>query len=398
MNDRSRQVDVLQQLSPTELDTLQLRCQGRTTAEIAQAQFVSEVEARNTLGHLYDALWLTHLPRERRIEELRRWSDLLRAAREQQLFADRFRGYVPQPAVGAPPAAALAAVAADDEVITRWDQPPVAASLPATSRRRGLPPWWPGVVVVVALLLAGGLAFLALGDDDDDERPQAVVPTIPVSPSATTDDSASVATTTSTTAPATEASETSTEIVPSETASPASTDTPRMTATTTARATATATSPAPTATPAIAYEADWSQDLNSWTGDEGWRVENGMLVFDGQGGSRTIWSPIGVPSGGDYAVEAEILVNNGAYTSAVAGFALRDASDQSNPDGQVATVVSTGNWHTYRLEVRDGAALFSVDGTLVGDFDDARLASPDQLGIFAVATRVEVRAFRIVPL
>jgi len=124
-----------------------------------------------------------------------------------------------------------------------------------------------------------------------------------------------------------------------------------------------------------------------------------VLVFDGPGGSRTIWSPVGLPErDGDYAIEAEILVNNGTYTSAVAGFAMRDASNQANPDGQVATVVSTGGWHTYRLEVRSGAALFSVDGTVVGDFEDGRLESPDQLGIFAVATRIEVRAFRVVPL
>jgi hypothetical protein len=394
VNDRARRIDVLQGLSPTELDTLQLRCQGKTAIEIALTQFVSERDARVTLGHLYDALWLTHLPPEQRLSQLDGWAATLRTAREEQLLEDRFRGYVPQPPSDAPSAASLAAVTTDDEVIESRRSGDDATQATAPPRRRGLPPWWPGVVAVVGLLVAGGLAFLALRDDDDD-RGQVVVPTI---------DAGSAVAATATTAPAATATTDTEETVAvtatsAEDASPAMTPTSGATATPSSTATATATSPPPTPTPAIAYEANFTQDLNGWSGGEGWRVENGVLIFDGVGGSRTVWSPSGAPEWtDDYIVEAEILVNNGAYTSAVAGFAMRDSASDATPEGQVATVVSTGGWHTYRLEVRDGQALFSVDGAVVGDFSDARLASPDALGVFAVATQIQVRLFRVAPL
>jgi len=261
-------------------------------------QFVSESDARTTLAHVYDTLWLTHLSREQRLNELRGWSDVLRDARERELFADRFRGYVPQPPTGTSPGTALAAVVADDASIETLNQPVVTVPVAATSGRREFPSWWPGVVAIVALLLIGGLAFLTLGDDDDDDI-QAVVPTIPIDPSATSNDSAAVASFTTTTLPAetTETTETAEPIEPTpasttaaeasvtedgsptassvaETATtsqptPTSADitatntsqaiatvTPRATAT--ERATATPTTPPPTATPSIIYEANWS--------------------------------------------------------------------------------------------------------------------------------------------
>lgn len=410
MNDLATRVGVLRGLTATELDTLLLRVRGRSIAEIARAHFTSPEEARREVAHLYDTLWIAHLPAERRAWELAGWSAALAHAREQGLLSDRFEGYVPTPPDEQPSPMAFAAV--DEDELTL---PPTVAIAEQPPRRAGFPGWLAGVATLLAIVVVSSLAILAMGDDDDGRTSNAAVATrtAPAStsagttPTATTGAGLGLATATAT---ATAAATVTTPPEPTAPATSTSTATRTVTATTTGSATATTTapttatagatgtsSPAPTATPTVIYSADWSQGLDGWAVSEGWRVEGGILVFDGPGGSTSAFAPVDT-SGRDYAVEAELLIANGSYSSAVGGFALRDIGPAGTSDWQSVTLVSTGSFHRYRIEVRGQQATFLIDGVVVGESADPRYRTPEALGVYVVGTHAELRAFQVVSL
>ena len=162
-----------------------------------------------------------------------------------------------------------------------------------------------------------------------------------------------------------------------------------------------------------------------------WQMEDGLLTFAGAGGAEPWLAVPGVSPSGDFAIEVEARVSDlspGVCNQSfglIAGVAggtvwgggpiypcdgpqpvarITDATDWRDGYDQDQTLArapfTPGNgWHTYRLELRGGSVLLTVDGKLVVQAPDARgeeqRAAPGQVGIWSQGVRLDVRRITV---
>jgi serine/threonine protein kinase len=179
---------------------------------------------------------------------------------------------------------------------------------------------------------------------------------------------------------------------------------------------------APTAPP-TSYSADWSAGLNSsgWTGTADWQIQTGNLVSDGTGGSifPSSNAPV-VPTGRNYAVEADIHVIGGCGSFGIAvrwdggggGFGagyrcadqqlqLRTIGDWPNAsqwDGPLdKKTFSPSGWFKLRIEVQDKEVRVFVNGLqqINYKYDANNNLSPGYIGLWSDKTQIEVRSFSV---
>ena len=190
-----------------------------------------------------------------------------------------------------------------------------------------------------------------------------------------------------------------------------------------------AESTAAPSSPSILYHADWSNGLNGWTNSyrttPPWTAYAGILHSDGSGGTccQGLQAPFS-GSASNYAVEAEIqwlgrpaeclgqpcdnefglsvnfpsiLGEDPRCGGWLAGVVFDPApTSASDPDLVVSPISDTG-WHLYRLEARDHAFAFSVDGRTLhsASLGPTCRTTPFTPGVWATTAPINVRAFRV---
>jgi Domain of Unknown Function (DUF1080) len=175
------------------------------------------------------------------------------------------------------------------------------------------------------------------------------------------------------------------------------------------------------------YLANWTSGLNSWVGDQSWKVVAGMLVNDGSNGDSSHWivAPVAPPLP-DYAVEAEIQVVRTAGTGRDHGFGLVARSGyragviyNRTDSGGTTAHLSTMNtydglgdrnfdpgaarhphdrWHTYRLEVQGNTLRLLINRSVMVVTTDNQFASAGKVGLWSANTQIDVRRFEVIKL
>lgn len=206
---------------------------------------------------------------------------------------------------------------------------------------------------------------------------------------------------------------------------PTTTPTAENASPTPAATTPTATVCSPT--PCVLYQAGGSNGWSNWAFSTDWRqVANGIVISDGGGSPPSAVSPYTVPTGINFAVEAEMMTPDTTsqwweYGIAACGatqgnqwtgYVGRIAKDYS-PVVALLTRFSSGggsdfgqhvfdpgtSWHTFRLEVRGNVVTFKVDGApVVLATDQEFLPCGNQVGFYdggGVQREVEVRSFKV---
>lgn len=180
-------------------------------------------------------------------------------------------------------------------------------------------------------------------------------------------------------------------------------------------------------TPCVLYQAGGSNGWTNWAFSSDWRqVTNGIVISNGGGSPPSAVSPYTVPTGINYAVEAEMMTPDttsqwweygvaacGAtqgnqwtgYVGRIAkdyspvyAITTRFSSNGGSDFGQHIFDPGTG-WHTFRLEVRGNIVTFKVDGApVVQASDEEFIPCGSQVGFYdggGVQREVEVRSFRV---
>jgi hypothetical protein len=191
---------------------------------------------------------------------------------------------------------------------------------------------------------------------------------------------------------------------------------------------------APTATPTpmspppapgtILYRADWSHGLDGWTGGGEWKVLNGLLINDGtatNGCLRPTIVPPFQPAYPDYAIEARIQVVKGSSDTNCFGLNARSGAMNGQTAGYVGAVACcglmeiydssnfnalgggrfdpTGNWHTFRFEVKGTDLKLLIDGSVVAEGSDAKyLSFAGQVGLSDDEMYVNISSFVVYAL
>jgi hypothetical protein len=411
VDDLSSRVTTLQRLSLRELELLRLRCEGLSTSEIAERQGTGQRDIMLQLAQVYDSLWLTHLPREQRLETLTSFCAAVTYIYANDLLPKRIENADGAPAQRiAPPQAAVVAVIADEQhmltsrtahaalvqeaapepaletVAESRAAPEEAAALlvPADRDASLVRLALISTAIIVIVVVAVALLFINGGASSANTPESNVQPTETVAPSPTT---ASTATPTEQVA-----------VVASPSPPPA-TPTRRATSTPTRTPTPippTATSIPPTPGPNVLYQSDWTSSLTDWTANGNWSVQDGILIYTGGQGSGVIYSPFQPQGGQAYVVEAEVQIDNPTASGAVTGFAIGDPNAPTGNPLRVATYwVPDTAWHTYRLTVDGEKATLTVDGQFAGQIIDATYANAGKVGIYTNASRLQARRFTI---
>jgi serine/threonine protein kinase len=214
----------------------------------------------------------------------------------------------------------------------------------------------------------------------------------------------------------------------STTLTPALTPTPTFSPTSAAIPTSGLTpTPASTSVPTpvigqVLYRANWSSGLNGWVGGGEWKVLNGTLINDGTSnnncGIPSIVPPY-QPTVSDYAIEVRMQVvrRTGSGNSC---FALNARSGSSNGQtiGYIGNVGCcgdieiydasnynqfirtnfdpSGNWHTYRFEVKGTDLKILIDGSVIAEASDAKyLGFSGQVGLSDETMYVNVSSFAV---
>ena len=182
-----------------------------------------------------------------------------------------------------------------------------------------------------------------------------------------------------------------------------------------------------TATPAgphMLYQADWSNDLDKWTGTPDWTARDGALVNDGSNAIHNLAAPtISVPydlSGiPDYAIEAQIQVTKTSsspgfgffvrYDNNGHGYIAGAGSPQGGPPS-VFEITTAAGWrdplqklsfmpgkaaHTYRIEVQQDHISAYIDGAVVLDVQDERYPSGAFVGLWDSNVQLSISSFVI---
>jgi hypothetical protein len=183
----------------------------------------------------------------------------------------------------------------------------------------------------------------------------------------------------------------------------------------------------PTPTPAgprLLYQADWSNNLDGWTGTSDWQIHNGHLVNAGNQAihnlaAPTIVVPYDLSQVTDYAVEAQIQVTktvNAAgfgffvrYDNNGHGYIAGASSPQTGPTSVFEITTANGwhsplqqinftpgkDWHTYRVEVQQAHIRVFIDGGLALDVEDASYPSGEFAGLWDSNAQLTISSFVI---
>lgn len=171
----------------------------------------------------------------------------------------------------------------------------------------------------------------------------------------------------------------------------------------------------PPAVGSLLYQADWSNGLDGWPGNYGWKVVSGMLVNDGSTSDSVNWiaapyAPIPTPN---YAVETEMqLLRNpgcGSY-----GIVLREvyqigihicpgqkilalvrgASGVAGI-GEIAYTPPATVWHKFRIEAKGNSFRILIDGSNILEVSDNTNLSAGKVGLWSDRTQINVRTFKV---
>lgn len=181
--------------------------------------------------------------------------------------------------------------------------------------------------------------------------------------------------------------------------------------------------PTPTA-PRLLYQANWSNNLDGWTGTPDWQARNGQLVNAGNHAvhnlaSPTIVVPFDLSSVADYAVEARIQLSNTAvspgfgffvrYDNNGHGYIVGAGSPQGGPPTVFEITTADGwrtplqqinftpgkNAHTYRVEVKQEHIKVFIDSGLALDVEDASYPSGEFVGLWDSNAQLTISSFVI---
>lgn len=194
-------------------------------------------------------------------------------------------------------------------------------------------------------------------------------------------------------------------------------------------------SPAPQVPPGtVLYQADWSHSLDGWQGDtKAWTPTQGQLQVSSPG-SATLTAPY-KPTIPNYAIEVRIQLvqlfqkDNGDFSIFVQPSADKDgykagvsrlmmpgprpngthpqAQIYVEPMGHMDTAQFhphdyeiTTIWHTYRVEVRNGLATFTIDGATENTASSTQtdLLSNGPISLLCDGAVLHVSNFRIIAL
>ena len=175
----------------------------------------------------------------------------------------------------------------------------------------------------------------------------------------------------------------------------------------------------------ILYQADWSNGLNGWIGGGEWKVLDGILINDGTSNNncgKLSIIPHLQPKISDYAIEVRMQVirttgsgsscfalnarsgyNNGhiiEYIGNIGCCGDIEIYDASNYNQFIRTSFDpSGNWHTYRFEVKGTDLKLLIDGTAIAEASDARyLGITGQVGLSDETMYVNISSFAVYSL
>jgi hypothetical protein len=407
-------------LTRRQLQILQLRCQGKTLAEIAAAIDREERTVKDHMGHIYEKLGLDHLRGTARDLELAEYCRALHGVPLEDLSRAVEQEPEPEPASQR----ALVAVMEDELPLVRSQPSDVnvwVPRVPAPEIEAPRPRRLRGLVLAVAIAAGGGVVGAVLAvtllrppaeviREIVRENPSPTAIQVQVTNAVTTNPASLV-----TRSPEPVQRTTGVAAAPGATASAQAARTP-----TTFPAT-----PWPTHTPGpppppgtLLYLADWGDATKLWAPAPGWSVVEGILVFNPRATNArpAIFAPFEPTTILNYVVEAEIqAVEPGCphfgiivRTEYIAGIASRGCAPAavlgttgsgSGVHGDLGSKAFRPEleWRTYRAEVFGNTLKLSIDGTLMLDAPDNRYLSGGKVGILAT-TQVGVRSFKVVAL
>lgn len=213
-------------------------------------------------------------------------------------------------------------------------------------------------------------------------------------------------------------------ITPTPTNTPIPTDTP---------------TPSPTPPPkpgTVLYAADWSREANGWLEAHGWSALSGMFINSGNQDIVPVFAPY-IPddnSINNYTVEASIrvdgYVDNGTMSQADSFGLLIRATDAQNGYSFASCISSgiyscgnstysreeflavlknnqkqtlqeyqyepkKGDWHMYKIEVKDNVIDVFIDGSRVLHAMDDTYLKGGEVGLWSNGYQLSVRSFKI---
>ena len=166
----------------------------------------------------------------------------------------------------------------------------------------------------------------------------------------------------------------------------------------------------------LLYQADWSGGPNGWVVSSDWKVLNGMLISDGSSNDDNAWASAPYrPPTANYAVEADAQIIRGDGRFYLRARQPENGSSQNYSggvwygralylgygfDSNLASRAfdPKGDWHTYRLEVRDNTVRLLVDGGEALAASDNRDLLVGRVGFWSKSTQVNVRSFKVISL
>lgn len=149
----------------------------------------------------------------------------------------------------------------------------------------------------------------------------------------------------------------------------------------------------------LLYSADWSSDLDGWTGNEDWAVSDGELLCRGQVNELEagVVAPVEVDELDGYAVQAEIRllryeIGNGSF-GAMVGL----GGGGGRPTFDARPFLSGAGWHSYRIEVRGNDLAAYLDGAAVLSATDNTFPA-GRVGLWSRGAQLVVRSFEVYEL
>lgn len=181
----------------------------------------------------------------------------------------------------------------------------------------------------------------------------------------------------------------------------------------------TASSPRPVT---VLYRADWSKGMDGWSGSEDWTALGGKLLCAGKDFSLTVGAvaPLDLDRAEGYAVEADIqllryTISNGSFgvmvrvqedgTGYGAGHVpsdkavvLRTEQGGGRPVLDSQAFTPGGEWHRYRIEVRDNELRAFIDGAPTLSATDNTFLTGKRVGLWSSGAQLSVRGFEVTEL
>ncbi len=156
--------------------------------------------------------------------------------------------------------------------------------------------------------------------------------------------------------------------------------------------------------------------MNRWYGGAGWKTLGGVLLNDGTGDYadliRPHFEPGSIPMA-DYAVEADVSVTrwtglnfgievradeHGARYSAGIESGRAAVWDPADKIVEGKGFESSGDWHTYRVEIIGNVITLLIDGEVFAQVRDNKYLEGGRVGLWSNGVQLETRSFKIFPL